>query len=104
LAGRRHDNASQVPDTSGLYLAPAKMNCQPFDAVERMLRVHGTQERNIRCVLSLLRGCGPVAVGPANLQDLREPVPPPRIDFFQDGYFFGRCISAVALPIIRYAI
>ena len=40
LAERRHDDASERSDAAGFLLTPAKMECQPTDAVEWMFGMY----------------------------------------------------------------
>ena len=98
LAGSRNDHASQCSDTSGFGLAPAKMNGQPSDAIERMLKVSLLQCED-RLPVSLTQYCrAAVVVTLADAQPGGQLLAPSRIDLSQDGYSFDRCISAVALP------
>lgn len=80
---------------------PAELNFEPPDAIKLVLGV--SREK-------LLDG-GYIPVGHRvrlvvvgagrDTQDMEEPPTPSRVDLVQDGYFFGRFISAVALPSIR---
>ena len=48
--GSRDDNACLGSDSSGFVLAPAKVNSQPTNTVERMLCVYTTQLFDKQCV------------------------------------------------------
>jgi hypothetical protein len=61
------------------------MDCQPFDAVERMLLVSGQYGRNVCRVLASLFAWSPVVARPAYGKDASKMFPPSWLDFFQDG-------------------
>ena len=85
LAKRRYDDASQCANATSLLLAPAKMQCQPTNAVEWVLGMHCEQCSNRFDVFSSLFARSSVVACPTNTQYPCELVSPSWLDFFQDG-------------------
>lgn len=85
LAGTRNTNTGQVAYPAGLVLAPAKKDCQAFNAIEWMCLM-GTADDSNRSLVARgqdNRWCVVAAV--ANAQYGQEVSPPSQVDFFQDG-------------------
>ena len=61
----RDNNAGQIADPAGLVGAPAKVQSQPADAVEKMLRMGGLQIRNSGGIFGVRRR-PPVKTAPGN--------------------------------------
>ena len=85
LAKRRYDDASQCANATGLLLAPTKVQCQPTNAVKRVLGMHCEQCSNRFDVFSSLFARSSVVACPADAQYPCELVSPSWLDFFQDG-------------------
>ena len=85
LAKRRYDDASQCANATSLLLAPAKMQCQPTNAVEWVLGMHCEQCSNRFDVFSSLFARSSVVACPTNTQYPCELVSPSWLDFYQDG-------------------
>ena len=85
FAERRYDDAGTSADTTGLLLAPTKMQAQPTDAIEWVLGMHCEQCSNRFDVFGSLFARSPVVACPADAQYPCELVSPSWFDFFQDG-------------------
>ena len=66
LAERRHDDASERSDAAGFLLTPAKMECQPTDAVEWMFGMCYEQRSNSLNILDSLLTRSSVVACPAD--------------------------------------
>lgn len=77
------------------------MQREPANAVKRVLLVNSNEGSNAALITASLLGWFAVVCRTVYAQDASESLPPSRLDFFQDGYSFGRFVSAVSLPRIR---
>jgi hypothetical protein len=101
LARNGNGHPCKGANTPGFLLAPAKMQGQSANTVEWVLLVDCNEGSYAALIfVSLLVWC-PVVRRTVDMQDASKLAAPSWLDFFQDGYSFGRLVSAVSLPRMR---
>jgi hypothetical protein len=80
-----NDDAGQRSDAPGPVLAPAEVQAQPADAVERVLGVGLLQCLNSMPVTLAQCSRTVIVAAPGHTEPGNEVPAPSRLDFFQDG-------------------